>query len=245
VDVDRGVRRLHVEVDGERGERLVILPNCREPWGSAVWAHELAASFLVARVDLNGFGRSDTDPAAFGLEGAVDDVLAVADALASPRLSVWGYAGNAPVALGAAMKSDRVDAVVAGGFPLFAASPPMMKGSPGKVGYFWDNEPFRVGASQAILADHVGTQSPHAADAFVARGARVLTYFVRGDRVLNIGHIFESNRQQLEGVGVEVVAIDVPGSARMRPEDAHNVPVTTDPHASLAIVVPFLEASAR
>lgn len=223
----------------------MILPNCREPWGSKVWAYGLAGSFLVARVDLNGFGRSDTDAAAFGLEGAVDDVLAVADALGSPRLSVWGYAGNAPVALGAAMRSDRVDAVVVGGFPLFSASPATMKGSPDKVGYFWDNEPFRVGAYQAILADHFGTGSPHAPDEFVARGARVLTYFVRGDRVRNIGHLIASNRQQLERVGVKVEAIDVPGSARMRPEDAHNVPVTTDPHASLAIVVPFLEAFAR
>ena len=79
------------------------------------YAPVLARHATVVAVDLIGHGRSDApgDPARYGMERCVADLLAMLDQLGLARVAVLGYSMGARVALHlAAAAPDRVSALI-------------------------------------------------------------------------------------------------------------------------------------
>ncbi len=98
------------------GEGILLLHGFTG--GVSVWrehAPVLARHATVVAVDLIGHGRSDApeDPARYGMEQCVADLLAVLDHLGLARVAVLGYSMGARVALHlAAAAPDRVSALI-------------------------------------------------------------------------------------------------------------------------------------
>jgi pimeloyl-ACP methyl ester carboxylesterase len=96
--VERPHGRVAYEVFGQGEPAIFLLPTWQimhsRHWKSQI--HFLAREHLVVTADALGSGRADrpTDPAAYDLESAADDMLAVMDAtLASPAVLVGFSAG--------------------------------------------------------------------------------------------------------------------------------------------------------
>ena len=76
------------------------------------------AGFQCILFDHRGHGRSDTPGTldAYRMDHFVNDVVAVLDALALPRVAFWGYSGGADVGYAlAASHPERVTALIASG----------------------------------------------------------------------------------------------------------------------------------
>ncbi len=107
--------RLNVQRAGE-GPPLVLLHGFTGV--GATWAPHLdafAAYFSVIAVDLPGHGASDApaDPARYGMEQCVSDLLALFDRLEIARASLLGYSMGGRVALNLATAApERIRALV-------------------------------------------------------------------------------------------------------------------------------------
>ncbi len=117
---------VHLEVDGGSVAYTVagdgpglLIPWCNFPWAESTFAGVLADYFRVVVAAPRGYAAgSRLAPAEqYGARLLLDDLLAVCDAVGMRRFSVFGYSLTAAVAVWLARESDRVDAVVAGGFP--------------------------------------------------------------------------------------------------------------------------------
>ncbi len=107
--------RLNVQRAGE-GPPLVLLHGFTG--SAATWAPHLDAftgHFSVIAVDLPGHGASDAlpDPARYGMEQCVSDLLALFDRLEIARASLLGYSMGGRVALNLAIAApERIRALV-------------------------------------------------------------------------------------------------------------------------------------
>lgn len=107
--------RLNVERAGE-GPPLVLLHGFTG--SAATWVLHLdafASHFSVVAVDLPGHGASDTllDPARYGMEQCVADLLALFDRLEIARAALLGYSMGGRVALNLAIAApERIRALV-------------------------------------------------------------------------------------------------------------------------------------
>ncbi|MGI8632819.1 MAG: alpha/beta fold hydrolase [Solirubrobacterales bacterium] len=82
-----------------------------ESWKLAGWVDSLAADFQVVSFDARGNGESDkpTDPADYGLDLMVSDVLAVADACEAEKIHYLGWSLGGKVGWGLADQAqDRL-----------------------------------------------------------------------------------------------------------------------------------------
>lgn len=96
----------------------LVLPHCNFSWPQAL-IDQLSLSFRVIVVSPRGFQRSTRiarppyDPA-----WIIDDVEAVLDHLDINRYSLFGYSMTGVMAPWIATRSNRVDAVISGGYPI-------------------------------------------------------------------------------------------------------------------------------
>lgn len=111
-------RQIEYAVTGE-GPGL-LLPQCNERWAKYGYVEVLAGMHRVVTASPRGyFGSSrEADESAYTLEAMGNDVLAAADAAGLGEFYVWGYSLTSAAAAYLAMSSERVSALVAGGFPL-------------------------------------------------------------------------------------------------------------------------------
>ena len=98
----------------------LLVPWCNFPWPETGYLETLAHQFTVVVAAPRGYAASSwVEDGLYGTRQVCDDLLAVCDVLGLGRIAALGYSLTAAVALRLAASSDRVDAVVAGGFPLF------------------------------------------------------------------------------------------------------------------------------
>ena len=100
----------------------VLIPWCNFSWLDLPYPNVLAERFTVVVASPRGFGRS-TRPEAddYSTDMLAADLLAVTTAVGLARFSVFGYSLAGAVAAWLAHQSDRVSAIVAGGFPLLGS----------------------------------------------------------------------------------------------------------------------------
>lgn len=99
----------------------VILPQCNERWDDAGYPNALGASFRVLVASPRGcFGSERADPADYSPECLLSDLLAAADHVGAERFAIWGYSLTSALAAFAATESDRVSALITGGFPIMS-----------------------------------------------------------------------------------------------------------------------------
>lgn len=93
--------------------------NRAENWRRLGWYGAFArAGYRVVAPDLRGHGESDKphDPGAYGREQMANDIFALMDHLALPRVTLMGYSMGAYLALTAALKAPhRLDRLILGG----------------------------------------------------------------------------------------------------------------------------------
>jgi pimeloyl-ACP methyl ester carboxylesterase len=99
----------------------VLVPRCNFAWDH-FGLEELERHFTVVVVDPRGYGRGQrrAGPDAYSTDMLAGDLLQACSDAGFERFSVFGYSFTGAVATWLAQVSDRVDAVVAGGFPLLA-----------------------------------------------------------------------------------------------------------------------------
>ena len=109
---------LRYEVTGS-GPAL-LLPGFNFRWGDYLDISLLAGRFTVVTASPRGFGVSDRLPAAAGylVADLASDLVAVMEAAGFERFSVLGYSFTGAFGPWLAHLTDRVDAVVSGGFPI-------------------------------------------------------------------------------------------------------------------------------
>ena len=109
---------LRYEVTGS-GPAL-LLPGFNFRWQDYLDISLLAGRFTVVTASPRGFGVSDRLPAAAGYRVAdlAGDLVAVMEAAGFGRFSVFGYSFTGAFGPWLAHLTDRVDAVVSGGFPI-------------------------------------------------------------------------------------------------------------------------------
>jgi pimeloyl-ACP methyl ester carboxylesterase len=117
-----------LDVDGDslaysvqgRGGGLLV-PLCNFDWSGTSAVQALAEHFTVVVAAPRGYSSSTwLADGLYDTATACEDLLAVCRAVGLERTSVIGYSLTAALALRLAAHSDRVDAVVAGGFPYLA-----------------------------------------------------------------------------------------------------------------------------
>jgi pimeloyl-ACP methyl ester carboxylesterase len=93
--------------------------NRGENWRRLGWYGAFArAGYRLVAFDLRGHGESDKphDPAAYGRDQMANDIFALMDHLALPRVTLMGYSMGAYLALTAALNAPhRLDRLVLGG----------------------------------------------------------------------------------------------------------------------------------
>ena len=118
--------RLAYDITGS-GPTLILLHGggqTRRVWHDAGYVARLATEFRVVTMDLRGQGESDKPDTvdAYSIDRLTGDVLAVADAVGAPRFTLWGFSYGANVGRYAALRSDRVQAMVYIGIPFGPAA---------------------------------------------------------------------------------------------------------------------------
>jgi pimeloyl-ACP methyl ester carboxylesterase len=99
----------------------LLVPWCNFSWNDTAYVDMLAGAFTVVVAAPCGYAASTwLHDGSYRAARVNDDLLAVCDAVGLSRFAVFGYSLTAAVSLRLAAVSDRVEAVVAGGFPLFA-----------------------------------------------------------------------------------------------------------------------------
>lgn len=98
----------------------LLVPYCNLPWLQLPIGAALAQHFTVLFAAPQGYALSSRlgPDGTYSARLLVSDLLAVCDAVGMARFSVLGYSLTAAVSAWLAGVTDRVDAVVAGGFPL-------------------------------------------------------------------------------------------------------------------------------
>jgi pimeloyl-ACP methyl ester carboxylesterase len=101
----------------------LLVPLCNFPWLDMPFMDDLAAEFTVATVSPRGYQGSTWLPEADRYDNGmvVADLLAVCDEIGFERFSVLGYSLTGAMAAWLARATPRVDAIVAGGFPLLGS----------------------------------------------------------------------------------------------------------------------------
>ena len=101
----------HVEIFGEAARPLLD-----------GYLSRLTDAYQVLLVDYPGIGRSrDVMPEPLSAERVCADLLGVASAAGFARFAYWGYSWSGAVGLQLATRSDRLDALVIGGWPPLGA----------------------------------------------------------------------------------------------------------------------------
>jgi pimeloyl-ACP methyl ester carboxylesterase len=120
-EVRVGGASLHYAVRGT-GPGLLV-PVCNFPWLDMPFIDVLAAHFTVVTASPRGYQASTRLPEEqrYSGEMLVADLLAICDDAGLGTFSVLGYSLTAAMAAWLARASARVDAVVAGGFPLLGS----------------------------------------------------------------------------------------------------------------------------
>lgn len=122
---------LHYALHGQGRPLMVTLPLMAshvEIFGEASRAvldgylSRLTDAYQVLLVDYPGIGRSrDVRPDPLSVERVCADLLGVASAAGFGRFAYWGYSWSGAVGLQLATRSDRLDALVVGGWPPLGA----------------------------------------------------------------------------------------------------------------------------
>ena len=171
----------------------------------------LTPRFTVVEVSPRGYRGSfrPSEDAEFRLEDLREDIEAAADACEIQRFSVWGYSLTAGMALYVATTSTRVDALVAGGFPVVTPLAYQMTAA-----YFrnvWaagpgdPDLPFRP----ATVLRYYEAMAEWLANADLSHlPARRIAYFGTKDSVLGMLDGFEDNVKRLRSHGFTVRAFD-------------------------------------
>jgi pimeloyl-ACP methyl ester carboxylesterase len=114
LEVDRATLAYTVSGSGPG----LLVPWCNFDWNDTTYVDTLAASFTVVVAAPRGYAKSTwLDDGSYHAAQLFEDLLAVCDAVGLDRFSLFGYSLTAAVSVRLAAASDRVDAVVAGGFP--------------------------------------------------------------------------------------------------------------------------------
>jgi pimeloyl-ACP methyl ester carboxylesterase len=203
----------------------------------------LTDGYKVLRVDYPGIGRStDISPEALTADRAVADILSVADAAGFDRFSYWGYSWSGAVGLQLAARTDRLQALVIGGWPpLEGPVAPLIEATDRKLGCI---EP----AQRVVLRNDAqyaqwGTfyrsivERPERAAVEALTIPRLSYFGAQGDLVesgvdVPIASIIRHSRPPLEQAGWEVV--EIPG---------HGHEVAHRPEIVAPIVRDFLDRS--
>jgi pimeloyl-ACP methyl ester carboxylesterase len=101
----------------------LLVPVCNFPWLDMPYFDALAKHFTVVAASPRGYQASTrlAETESYSGELLVRDLLAICDGVGLERFSVLGYSLTAAMAAQLARESSRVDAVVAGGFPLLGS----------------------------------------------------------------------------------------------------------------------------
>lgn len=120
---------VHFELHGPPGGQplvvtLPLMASFADIFGAAMapvlqgYLDRLADRYRVLLVDYPAIGRSrDIAPAALTADRACADLLGVARAAGFDRFAYWGYSWGGNVGLQLAGRTDRLDALVVGGWP--------------------------------------------------------------------------------------------------------------------------------
>ncbi len=219
---------LYYEVRGTDGPWVLAFVNPRPPRGPlgaptrkmiTALDEEMSGRYRVVLVDYPGSPKPDTlTPAA-----VTQDLLAVADAAGADRFAWWGYSWGAVIGLQLGARSDRVSALVCGGFPPLrgpyremltltrdlvegrAKIPVVKLALPGFlrrkasqfVTYYEGLQAFDDNAAQQLL------QMPRLC--YVGSEDHVQ---VNGEVVTSLANTVVEQRDALEGLGWDVVVVD-------------------------------------
>src|SRR6202035_3835745 len=101
------------------------------PWPEMPYFSRLCEHFTVVLASPRGYQRSSrlTGDQLYDATTIVRDLLTVCDAVGLRRFSVLGYSLTAAMAAWLARSTLRVDAVVAGGFPLLGSYEAVRRGA--------------------------------------------------------------------------------------------------------------------
>ena len=124
--VSKDGTRIAYEVAGT-GPVVLLLHGggqTRHVWREAGYISRMASDFTVVAIDLRGNGDSDrpADASAYRIDRLVEDILAVADAVAAPRFALWGFSYGANIGRYVAARTERVSAMVYIGIPFGPAA---------------------------------------------------------------------------------------------------------------------------
>lgn len=122
---------VHYEVQGQGRPLLIGLPlmaSCHDIFGAGFdatlhgYLDGLTERYRVLRVDYPSIGGSRSmPPEALTPDRVCADLLGVATAAGFDRFTYWGYSWGGAVGLQLATRSDRLDALVVGGWPPLGA----------------------------------------------------------------------------------------------------------------------------
>jgi pimeloyl-ACP methyl ester carboxylesterase len=101
----------------------LLVPVCNFPWLDMPYFDALTKHFTVVAASPRGYQASTRLPETerYSTDLLVTDLLAICDGVGLDRFAVLGYSLTAAMAAQLARASTRVDAVVAGGFPLLGS----------------------------------------------------------------------------------------------------------------------------
>jgi pimeloyl-ACP methyl ester carboxylesterase len=206
--VERGTRPLAYSVAGE-GLPL-LLPLCNLNWFDFCNLDELARRRRVIVASPFGFGRSGRDIAGtYVADDFIEDLLFVCDLADADRFSVFGYSLTAAIAARLASVSDRVTAVVAGGFPLLGSYQAVSDGvaehlreEPGVVEQLWEQFDAR-----AVAALYRSIANLPAGDLVDSRTCPMHAFWGDDDQVLRGFDTSSDLRSELAARGVDVTTV--------------------------------------
>jgi pimeloyl-ACP methyl ester carboxylesterase len=109
----------------------LLVPVCNFPWLDMPFMDVLAARFTVVTASPRGYQASTrfSEEQSYGGEMFVADLLAICDHVGLDTFAVLGYSLTAAMAAWLARMSPRVEAVVAGGFPLLGSYEQVLRGA--------------------------------------------------------------------------------------------------------------------
>lgn len=201
---------------------LPLMASHNEIFGAAAmpmfghYLDRLRDRFRVILIDYPSIGKSaDIVPEDLTADRVSSDVLSVADAAGCDRFAFWGYSWSGAAGLQLAARTDRLSALVIGGWPpLGAPYANILEASRRKIGRV---EP----SSRAVLRndDQYRQWSNYyesmigwdeTASIAAIRCPRLGYFGGEGDLVeaglpINIASAFRANRAQLEHMGWEIV----------------------------------------
>lgn len=124
MEITSRTHRIHYTATGDPDQPTLlfvhgILQSTRR-WADLGYLDAFSRDYRVVAVDLLGHGESDkpTDPAAYAIEGHLQDLLVVLEAEQAQAWHVWGYSGGAVLALAlAAARPEQTLSTIVGGTP--------------------------------------------------------------------------------------------------------------------------------